>query len=153
MSRTITDASDARRALGDLERLAAAFSKAAADLVPGDGTPLVTFESPRNPAFGDFATNVALQLAKQARRAPQVLASELVEKVFADDATLRDIVAEATPVGGFINVRLAPAFWQRVVARILREGKNYGRRPATGERVTVEAPLPGELQKWLRAII
>jgi len=138
MSRTITDASDARRELGDLERLAGAFSKAAAELVPGDGAPLVSFESPRNPAFGDFATSVALQLAKRARRPPQLLASELVEKVFSDDATLHEIVAEATPIGGFINVRLAPAFWQRVVARVLREGNGYGRIPPTGERVSLE---------------
>jgi len=130
MSRTITDASD-------LERLAAAFSKAAGELVPGDTPPDVVFESPRNPDFGDFASNVALQLAKRARRPPQQLASELVAKIFADDPGLHEIV-EATPLGGFINVRLAPAFWQRALATILRDGDSFGRGRPTGERVSLE---------------
>jgi arginyl-tRNA synthetase len=136
MSRTTTDlaAEDS-----DLARLAAAFSKAAAELVPGDDTPpAVAFESPRNASFGDFASNVALQLAKRARRPPQQLASEIVSKIFADDPSLHDVISEATALGGFINVRLAPAYWQRVVARILAEGDDYGRGAPTGERVSLE---------------
>jgi arginyl-tRNA synthetase len=130
MSRTITD-------LGDLERLAAAFSKAAGELVPGETPPAVIFESPRNPEFGDFASSVALQLAKRARRPPQQLATELVAKIYADDPSLHGIV-EATPLGGFINVRLAPAFWQRTVADILAAGEDYGRGLPTGEVVSLE---------------
>ena len=122
----------------DLARLAAAFAKAAGAIVPGDALPPVAFESPRNPDFGDFASNVAFQLAKRARRAPQQLASEIVAKIFEDDPSLREIVAEATPLGGFINVRLAPAHWQRVVAKIVREGDGYGRVAPTGERVSLE---------------
>jgi len=136
MSRTTTDlaAEDS-----DLARLAAAFSKAAAELVPGDDAlPAVAFESPRNASFGDFASNVALQLAKRARRPPQQLASEIVSKIFVDDPTLHDVISEATALGGFINVRLAPAYWQRAVARILAEGDDYGRGTPTGERVSLE---------------
>jgi arginyl-tRNA synthetase len=136
MSRTTTDlaAEDS-----DLARLAAAFSKAAAELVPGDDTPpAVAFESPRNASVGDFASNVALQLAKRARRPPQQLASEIVSKIFADDPSLHDVISEATALGGFINVRLAPAYWQRVVTRILAEGDGYGRGAPTGERVSLE---------------
>ncbi|GAC1308664.1 MAG: arginine--tRNA ligase [Vulcanimicrobiaceae bacterium] len=124
--------------MNDLELLAAAFSQAAADLVPGEAPPPVTFEAPRNPAFGDFASNVALQLAKRARRAPQQLATELVERSFAHEPALRALVAEATPVGGFINVRLAPAYWQNVVAGILRDGASYGKGAPTGERISLE---------------
>ncbi|MBD5604438.1 MAG: arginine--tRNA ligase [Candidatus Eremiobacteraeota bacterium] len=135
MSRTTTDLAPEDR---ELTRLAAAFSKAAADLVPGDAPPAVAFESPRNAAFGDFASNVALQLAKRARRPPQQLATEIVSKIFVDDPSLHDVVSEATALGGFINVRLAPAYWQRVVARILSEGDAYGRGAPTGERVSLE---------------
>jgi arginyl-tRNA synthetase len=136
MSRTTTDLAAEDR---DLARLAAAFSKAAAELVPGDDAPPnVAFESPRNASFGDFASNVALQLAKRARRPPQQLASEIVSKIFADDPTLHDVVSEATALGGFINVRLAPAYWQRAVARVLAEGDDYGRGAPTGERVSLE---------------
>ncbi len=124
---------------GDLCLVAAAFERAAMELVPGDGVPPVVFEAPRNPDFGDFATNVALQLAKRARRAPQQLASELVERAWTVEPRLRDLVASATSAAGFINIRLAPAFWQRHVAAILTEGAKYGRATApTGERVSLE---------------
>ncbi len=123
---------------GDLGRLAAAFAKAAGELVPGDAPPAVAFESPRNPDFGDFASNVALQLAKRARRPPQQLATELLEKIFRDDPSLRELIADAAALGGFINVRLSPAYWQRAVARILREGDDYGRGEPTGERISLE---------------
>ena len=131
MSPTTTD-------LGpDLDRLATALAAAAAEIVEGEH-PTVVFESPRNPDFGDFASNVALQLAKRARRPPQTLATEIVERAFANDASLSDIVSDLSPVGGFINVRLAPSFWQHAVARALRAGDDYGRGAATGEKISLE---------------
>jgi arginyl-tRNA synthetase len=135
MNPTITDG---EHAADDLTRLAAAIERAATALVPGDAPPAVAFEMPRNPDFGDFASNVALQLAKRARRPPQQLASEIVAAIFSDDPSLRDVVAEATAVGGFINVRLAPAYWQHVVADVLRAGADYGRGTPTGERISLE---------------
>ncbi len=136
MSRTITDVS--RPGTNDLERLAAAFAQAAAELVPGEAAPAVTFESPRNADFGDFATNVALQLAKRARRPPQQLAVEIVDRAFAGDPSLAEIASDAKAVGGFINIRLAPAYWQNVVATVLREGTTYGKGAPTGERISLE---------------
>jgi len=135
MSPTITDEAASGAAL---TRIAAALTRAAAALVPGDALPEVVFEAPRNLDFGDFASNVALQLAKRARRAPQQLAIELLERIFADDSSLREIVSEATPLGGFINVRLAPLAWQHAVATILREGADYGRGAPAGERISLE---------------
>ena len=41
-------------------------------------------------------------------------------------------------MGGFINIRLAPAHWQSVVGEILREGSSFGRGAPTGERVSLE---------------
>jgi len=61
-----------------LVRIAGALERAVTMLVPSGGAP-VTFEPPRNAQFGDFASNVALVLAKQARRPPQELAGALVE--------------------------------------------------------------------------
>ena len=129
----LTTTSDA---LG-LERVAAAFERAAAELVPGEAPPAVLFEAPRNPDFGDFACNVALQLAKRAHRSPQQLALELVARSFALDPGLQDLIA-ATPVAGFINIRLAPRYWQRVVADVLRDGAAYGRAARSGECVSLE---------------
>jgi len=135
MSRTITDV--APPGASELDRLAAAFARAAAELVPGDA-PAVVFEAPRNPSFGDFATNVALQLAKRARRPPQQLAVEIVDRAFAHEPSLITIASDAKAVGGFINFRLAPRYWQNVVARVLREGRDFGKAAPTGERVSLE---------------
>jgi arginyl-tRNA synthetase len=113
-------------AASGLERIARAFERAAAELVPGEAPPPAVFEAPRNPEFGDFACNIALRLAKRARRAPQTLANELIARSRALDAGLDDI-AQAVATSGFINIRLAPRYWQGVVADILRDGAGYGR--------------------------
>jgi arginyl-tRNA synthetase len=120
----------------DLDRIALALARAASAIVPGDA-PSVVFEAPRNLEFGDFASNVALQLAKSARRAPQQLAGELIERAFSDEPELRRLVADAQAAGGFINIRMAPAYWQRTVAAILRAGSEFGRSTG-GERVSLE---------------
>jgi arginyl-tRNA synthetase len=126
-------------ALGDgLARVVAALRRATAALVGDEDVPTVVFEAPRNPDFGDFASNVALQLAKRARRSPQALAAQLVETMFADDPALRGILAEATPLGGFINVRMSTRYWQGVVAKILRERFDFGRGAKQDLRVSLE---------------
>src|SRR5271165_1093701 len=125
--------------LGDeLSRVASALERAAAAMLPGEAPPPVVFEEPRNPEFGDFASNLALQLAKRARRAPQALAEELLERIFAAEPELRKVLAEAKAVGGFINVRMAPAHWQRAVGEILRSGSDFGRGAPNAERVSLE---------------
>jgi arginyl-tRNA synthetase len=119
-----------------LDELAARFSAAARALYP-QSEPRVTFEAPRRAEFGDIATNVAFGLAKAAKAAPPAIAGAIVERALTDDG-VRATVAEATPTAGFINLRLAPAFWQRTIGTILREGDEYGRGVARGERVALE---------------
>ncbi|HEY0798991.1 MAG TPA: arginine--tRNA ligase [Candidatus Baltobacteraceae bacterium] len=123
---------------GELGRIAKALHEAASTLVEGGDAPEVVFEAPRNPDFGDFATNIALQLAKRARRPPQQLAQAIVERVFSHDPSLQEIVAEITAVAGFINLRLAAPYWQRVVAAILRDGAAYGRSVPNGSKISLE---------------
>ncbi|MDB5070616.1 MAG: argS [Candidatus Eremiobacteraeota bacterium] len=123
-------------ALLTLDELAARFAAAARALWP-DADPVVQFEAPRHAQFGDVATNVAFGLARVARKKPQDIASEIVARAL-DDPTVRATVAEATPLAGFINLRLRPEFWQRVVADVLREGVAYGKGAPTGERVSLE---------------
>jgi arginyl-tRNA synthetase len=122
--------------LDSLVRLGEALRETARTIL-GTEPPPVTFEVPRNPTFGDFATNLALQLAKVARRPPQQLAQSLIAETFAREPALEQIAA-ASAAGGFINLRLAPAAWQGVVARILREGERYGRGTPTGRHVSLE---------------
>jgi arginyl-tRNA synthetase len=135
MSRTITEGS----ALSDvLARVARALERAAVAVVPGDVPPAVVFEAPRNPDFGDFASNIALQLAKRARRPPQQLAVELIGRILDDEPALHDVLSETKALGGFINIRLAPAAWQQSVATILKAGADYGRGAPNGKHVSLE---------------
>jgi len=73
----------------------------------------VNLESPRNREFGDFATNVAMIMAKQVGKNPRDLANELVGKL-----TELDFVADANVAGpGFINIKLRDNFiWQNASA-------------------------------------
>ncbi len=123
--------------MSDLERLALALTVAAGSVVE-HARPAIVFESPRNPDFGDFSSNVALQLAKSARRPPQQVATDIVARVFENEPELHEIVSELTAVGGFINVRLAPSYWQRNVAAALAAGTEFGRGAPTGERISLE---------------
>jgi arginyl-tRNA synthetase len=138
MNPTTTDGLRAAEpaALLTLDELAARFAAAARALWP-DADPVVQFEAPRHAQFGDVATNVAFGLTRIARKKPQDIASEIVARAL-DDPAVRATVAEATPLAGFINLRLRPEFWQRVVADVLREGPAYGKGAPTGERVSLE---------------
>jgi arginyl-tRNA synthetase len=122
--------------LDSLVRLGEALRETARRML-GAEPPAVAFEVPRNPAFGDFSTNLALQLAKTARRPPQALAQDLIAETFAREPALLGL-AGASAAGGFINLRLAPACWQGAIARILREGAAYGRGRPTGRHVSLE---------------
>lgn len=123
-------------ALLTLHELAARFADAARALYPS-ADPVVVFEAPRRAEFGDVATNLAFGLAKSAKKAPQQIATEVIDRALADDA-VRATVEDASALAGFINLRLVPAFWQRVVADVVRSGEDYGRGEPTGERISLE---------------
>ena len=119
-----------------LDELAARFAAAARALWP-EAEPVVQFEPARRPEFGDVATNVAFGLARVARKKPQDIAAEIIARAMEDDG-VRATVSEATPLAGFVNLKLRPAFWQRVVADVLRAGGDYGKAAPTGERISLE---------------
>ena len=119
-----------------LEQLGERFSAAARALWP-TAEPVVQFEPSRRAEFGDVSTNVAFSLARAARSKPQEIAEALVAHVRGDDAVAAT-VAEFTPLAGHVNLRLVPAFWQRVVDDILRAGTAFGRGAAAGKRISLE---------------
>jgi arginyl-tRNA synthetase len=95
----------------------------------------VTLERTRDAQHGDFATNVALRLAKPARRNPRELAAAIVAALPASELVARAEVAGA----GFINFHLSPAAYARELGAILTQGAAYGcSRLGAGERVLVE---------------
>ena len=95
-----------------LATFAATLKEVIAALYPDAPQSAIGFEAPRNPQFGDFATNAAFSLTRIAKRSPQDIASALVATVLERRPQLRESFAEITPTAGFINLRLAPQVWQ-----------------------------------------
>lgn len=96
----------------------------------------VEIERPREAGHGDFASNIAMRLAKQAKTAPRVLAQSLADS-FVLDGTSIDSVAVAGP--GFLNFTLRRDWLYGVLREIQAEGKDYGRvKAGNGKRVMVE---------------
>ena len=82
----------------------------------------VTVERPRNPEHGDYATNIALQVAKKAGTNPRELAGWL-----ADALSARPEIDSAEVAGpGFINLRLGAAATGGIVTEILEKGPSFG---------------------------
>jgi arginyl-tRNA synthetase len=96
------------------------LAEAAADLAI-DGT----IERTRDPEHGDFASNLAMRLAKPARRSPRDLAAEIV--VALPDSDDVEKVEIAGP--GFINFYLSPCAFHAELETILGRGEDYGRKP------------------------
>ena len=83
---------------------------------------VVTVERPRNPEHGDYATNVALQVAKKAGTNPRDLAGTLADVL----GSHPDIDTAEIAGPGFINLRLASGAQGQLVATILEQGERYG---------------------------
>ncbi len=86
----------------------------------------VTVERPRNPEHGDYATNLALQVAKKAGVNPRDLATWLAEAL-AENAAI-DVAEIAGP--GFLNIRLAAAAQGAIVSQVREAGTSYGHNDA-----------------------
>ena len=84
--------------------------------------PTVTVERPRNPEHGDYATNVALQVAKKVGANPRELAGWLATAL-----TGADGIASAEVAGpGFVNLRIEASAQGQIVANIAAAGDKYG---------------------------
>ncbi|HYW07347.1 MAG TPA: hypothetical protein VE913_10345, partial [Longimicrobium sp.] len=94
----------------------------------------VVLERPRNPDHGDWATNVALTLAKRLGRPPRAIADELAASVDHFDA---GISAAEVAGPGFINFRLADDYVTGGLAAIVAADREYGRSDAGGGRAVV----------------
>ncbi len=113
-----------------------ALAKLAAQLQnPAVAAIAPVIERTRDAQHGDFATNVAMQLAKPAQRKPRELAQALIDALPAND-----LVAKVEIAGpGFINFFLAPAAYHAELRRVLDDGATYGRSTlGAGRRVMVE---------------
>lgn len=97
--------------------------------------PNVTLEHTRDPAHGDFTTNIAMRLAKGAGMPPRELAAAVIAKIPPDPAVAKIDIAGP----GFINVYLAAGQSFAVIGEILETGDAFGRAaPKESPRILVE---------------
>ena len=116
-------------------RLTELLQQALVSIAPTAADTPIHIERPRDPTHGDFATNLAMQLAKALRKNPREVARLLLAELPASGLVSKTEVAGA----GFLNLSFRPAFWHSVVAAILKEGADYGRANlGRGERIDVE---------------
>ncbi len=93
-------------------------------------------EPPRDPRFGDLATNLALVLSGQAKTKPRELA-ETMRLELADSSEHIASIEVAGP--GFCNFTFTPSFWQQTVPAIHEAGDRYGSSTlGQGTRIQVE---------------
>lgn len=96
----------------------------ASGLVSEDSLPEATLELPKEKAHGDFATNIAMQLTKIAKRNPREIAELIKQNLDASKAGVTQIDI-AGP--GFINFFMDKRYLYEVVPQVLTEQENYGR--------------------------
>jgi arginyl-tRNA synthetase len=116
-----------------VERLREAADRAGLTLPEGAR---VEIEVPREPSHGDWSSNIALTLARAVRKPPREVAQALTAALAIDP----EVASPPEIAGaGFINFRLAPAWLQDTVRRVLEDPDHYGESDAGGgERVLVE---------------
>jgi arginyl-tRNA synthetase len=103
--------------------------------LPDGGPSVVTVERPRNREHGDYATNIALQLAKKAGRKPRELAESLAERLRLSAGI--DRVDVAGP--GFLNITLAAGAQGELARTVVEAGPAYGHNDTmAGDKVNLE---------------
>lgn len=103
--------------------------------IPEAALTSIPLERTRERSHGDFATTLALSLAKVARCKPRDLAQHIVAALPSSPQVLKVEIAGA----GFINFFLTPAAYHNVLGTILQQGAAYGRSNlGGGQRVQVE---------------
>jgi len=111
----------------------AAFEKGA---LPSDAFPPFTVEEPKVESQGDFATNIAMVMAKAQKMAPRKIAEAVMAEIPLADSPV-DKVEIAGP--GFINLFLNKGAWLDAVTRVEEKGDAYGASTqGAGTRVMVE---------------
>ena len=112
----------------------AELARAARELGAGDVEPIV--ERPRDPSLGDWASNLAMTLARPLRRKPAEIAAALRDHMHLEDAGVESVEI-AGP--GFMNFRLDPRYVAESVRSVIEAGESFGKSDeGGGQPVNVE---------------
>ncbi|MFJ5769490.1 arginine--tRNA ligase [Psychrobacillus sp. NPDC093180] len=107
-----------------------------AELVTEEQIPSIHLETPKDKANGDYATNIAMQLTKLAKKNPRQIADAIVENLDMS-GTMMEKIDIAGP--GFMNITVRKDYLQEVVKAVLAEQADYGRtKSGAGEKIQVE---------------
>jgi arginyl-tRNA synthetase len=95
-------------------------------------------EIPRDPQWGDYAFP-CFSLAKSLKKSPQILAQNM-----ANNFRPHGLLAQCTPVGGYLNFHInRPAWAEVVLKKILATGRDYGKtKEGAGKKVLIEFSSP-----------
>lgn len=101
-----------------------------------EGMVTVEFDAPKQESHGDLATNVALLLAKPAKKNPRAIAQEIVAKLETDPR----VIAKVEIAGpGFINVTFQPTFFGSSLRTVVESGSTFGSSTlGAGKKAVVE---------------
>ncbi|WP_078556203.1 arginine--tRNA ligase [Bacillus alkalicellulosilyticus] len=116
------------------QEIKAAVEKAG--LATGDAIPEVILEIPKEKAHGDYATNMAMQLARIAKKAPRAIAEDIVAHIDKEKGAISSIEI-AGP--GFINFHMDNAYLREIIPAVLAAKEQYGETNVGGnKRIQVE---------------
>jgi arginyl-tRNA synthetase len=121
--------SDPKSHLADLLRVALA------SVAPDAGAIEILIERPKQASHGDFASNLAMQLARKLQTNPREIAQKLLAALPPSALLEKAEIAGA----GFINFTLAPLARTSVVSDVLTQGADFGRSSVgKGRKVVLE---------------
>lgn len=124
-----TASADARTLLAGL------IQRALEQVVPTGTAARILLDRPKQAQHGDFACNIAMQLAKELRGNPRAIAQKILDALPASPDLEKAEIAGA----GFINLFLTQRYKQQVVSRVLEAGPRYGNSNAgQGASIQVE---------------
>ncbi|MDD3364878.1 MAG: arginine--tRNA ligase, partial [Syntrophomonas sp.] len=114
-----------------------ALEKSRADgLIVFDTLPEFVIEVPKDEGHGDFASNVAMLMARQARMAPRRIAEIISDQI--DRTQMPELEKIEVAGAGFINFFLNQAWLYSLPGIVLEMGERYGSSPKQNQKVQVE---------------
>jgi arginyl-tRNA synthetase len=116
------------------QHLTGLLRTALASVAPEQGHAEIILERPKQASHGDFAANLAMQLARELKTNPRQIAERLLRELPPSPAVAKVEIAGA----GFINFTLTPAARTAVVGTVLAAGDGFGRGSGHRTRLQVE---------------
>jgi arginyl-tRNA synthetase len=116
------------------QHLTGLLRTALASVAPEQGHAEIILERPKQASHGDFAANLAMQLARELKTNPRQIAERLLRELPPSPAVAKVEIAGA----GFINFTLTPAARTAVVGTVLAAGDAFGRGSGHRTRLQVE---------------